>query len=92
MEPDVYPEGSSIFFSLKFDKATSYFIYVSNNYFPNNYSDSYDAIQILEENFPKAVIFKQTYNKYFFAFFFEEIDKDIKIKFFPLNNGKFELT
>ena len=92
MEPDVYLEGSSIFFSLKFDKATSCFVYVSNNYFPNIYSDSYDAIQILEENFPKAVVFNQTYNIYFFAFFFGEIDKDIKIKFVPLNNGKFELT
>ena len=91
MEPDVYVGTYSKFFRL-FPSLGSCFVYVSNNYFPTNYSDSYDYIQILEENFPKAVVFNKTYNKYFFAFFFGETDKDLKIKFYPLNNGKFELN
>ena len=91
MEPDVYISGYSKFFRI-FPTLGSCFIYFSNNYFPTNYYDSYDYIQILEENFPKAVVFKQTYNKYFFAFFFGETDKDLKIKFYPLNNGKFRLN
>ena len=92
MEPDADKNPYNKFFTLFPSLGNSCFIYVSNNYFPTNYSDSYEYIQILEENFPKAVVFNQTYNKYFFAFFFGETDKDMKIKFYPLNNGKFELT
>ena len=59
MEPDVYIGPYSKFFRLYPSLGTSCFIYVSNNYFPTNYSDTYDYIQILEENFPKAVVLNQ---------------------------------